>query len=312
MLFLKGDTKVMIVLHQVLIMALLILTGVICFKTGIINKESTNSLSSLVLMVVNPIVIIVSYQAPFEKRLLKGLLWSLILSCISIAVAIIISKIFIHSKDEKASLERFASIYSNCGFMGIPLVNGLYGSEGVFYLTAFLTVFNIMVWTHGVYLMEEKFSKKMIIQALESPAIIATVLGFALFMLRIPLPGMLLKTLRYLEVMNTPLAMIAAGATIAQTNFFKALKNPRPYYICIIKLIIVPVTAGALFYFLPLDDVVIGTNILAAACPAAATGTLFAIRYKKDSFYASELFALTTVLSIITLPIIMMITGKII
>lgn len=159
--------------------------------------------------------------------------------------------------------------------------------------------------------MEEKLNKKMIIQAVKTPAVIATFLGFALFMLKISLPDILLKTLTYLENLNTPLAMLAAGATIAQTNIFKALKNPRLYYICILKLILVPAAACAVFCFLPLDDVVIGTNILSSACPAAATGTLFAIRYKKDSLYAAELFAVTTILSIVTLPLIMNITQKI-
>lgn len=301
----------MIVLNQIIIMALLITAGVICYKCGIIGKEATQSLSSLVLMVVNPIVILVSYQQPFEKRMLKGLLWSLLLALISTVISIVISKVFIRKKSGRLAVERFSCIYSNCAFMGIPLVSALYGSEGVFYLTAFVTVFNLFVWTHGVFLMEEKLNKKMIIQAVKTPAVIATFLGFALFMLKISLPDILLKTLTYLENLNTPLAMLAARATIAQTNIFKALKNPRLYYICILKLILVPAAACAVFCFLPLDDVVIGTNILASACPAAATGTLFAIRYKKDSLYAAELFAVTTILSIVTLPLIMNITQKI-
>ena len=298
----------MVVLSQVIIMALLILTGIICYKLNIINKESTKSLSSLVLMVVNPIVILVSYQVEFDKRLLNGILWSLGLS---IVAAIIISVILIRNKGEKSVLERFAAIYSNCGFMGIPLVRGIYGSEGVLYITTFMAVFNIFVWTHGVYMMEGKVSRKMVLEAVKTPAIVATVLGFALFILRIHIPGLLLTTLEYLDSMNTPLAMIAAGATIAQTNIVKALKKPGLYYVSLIKLIIVPAVVIGMLSFLPVDNVVIGTVILASACPAAATGTLFAIRYKKDSFYAAELFAVTTLLSIITLPVIMTFTQKI-
>lgn len=301
----------MIVLNQVIIMALLILTGVMCYKFKLVNKEATQSLSSLVLMVVNPIVIIVSYQVPFEKRLLKGLLLTLALAVVSTVAAILISMIFIRSKNDRTVLERFSCTYSNCAFMGIPLVNAVYGSEGVFYLTAFVTVFNIFVWTHGVFIMVGKFDRKMILQAVKSPAIIATVVGFALFMLKISLPDILLKTLTYIEVTNTPLAMIAAGATIAQTNIFKALKNLKIYYVCFLKLLLIPAVLAVLLYFMPVDKVVSGTVILATACPAAATGTLFAIRYKKDSLYASELFAMTTVLSIATLPLVMTVTEKI-
>lgn len=300
----------MIVLKQVIIMALLIATGMLCYKLKILNEESTKSLSSLVLMVVNPIVIIVSYQTKFEKRLLKGLLISLILSLLSVVIAILLSRIFIRKSGDKASLEKFSAVYSNCGFMGIPLVNAVYGSEGVFYLTAFVTVFNILVWSHGVFLMEGKFNKKTLIEILKVPAVIATVLGFILFITKITIPGIIFQSLEYLADMNTPLAMLAAGATIAQTNIFEALKIKRLYLVCLLKLILVPAVTGVIFYFLPFDKMVMGTVILASACPTAATGTLFAIRYKKDSCYASELFAITTVLSIATLPVVMTVTEK--
>lgn len=295
----------MIVLNQVVIMALLILTGVICFKTKIINQESAKSLSSLVLMVVNPIIIIVSYQVPYEKKLLKGLLLSLLFSLISTIIAILLSQVFLRKKGKNLSLERFAAIYSNCGFMGIPLVNGVYGAEGVFYLTAYVTIFNILVWTHGVFMMKESFNFKLIVQALKTPAVIATFLGFILFICGITIPKTLFETLSFLSDMNTPLAMLAAGATIAQTNIVKSIKNPRLYIVSVIKLLAVPAATAVILWLLHTDSIVAGTIILASACPAAATGTLFAIRFKKDSLYASELFAVTTLLSIGTLPLVM-------
>lgn len=302
----------MIVLKQVIIMALLILTGVICFKTNIVSKEASKSLSSLVLMVVNPIVIIVSYQVKFNIKLLKGLLLALVFSVISIGTAIVLSHIFIRRKDEKLPLERFACIYSNCGFMGIPLVKGVYGTEGVFYLTAFMTVFNLLVWTHGVFIMQGKFKLKMLAEALKAPAVIATALGFILFVLKISIPATLFETMSFLADMNTPLAMIAAGITIAQTNILKSLRNIRLYLVALISLVAVPAATAGILCFMPVNSIITGTVILASACPAAATGTLFAIRYKKDSLYASELFALTTLLSIATLPVIMGIAEKLI
>ncbi|MBE6845948.1 MAG: AEC family transporter [Ruminococcus sp.] len=302
----------MIVLKQVIIMALLILTGVICYKSKVISKEATKSLSSLVLMVVNPIVIIVSYQVVFDSKLLKGLLIAVAFSVISMAAAIVLSHIFLRKKGECLPLERFSCIYSNCGFMGIPLVKGVYGAEGVFYLTAFVTVFNILVWTHGVFMMKGSFKPKMIVRAMKTPAVIATVVGFLLFILKISVPETIFKTLSFLADMNTPLAMIAAGVTIAQTNILKSLKNIRLYQVSFVSLILVPAATAAIICLFPVESVVKGTVILASACPAAATGTLFAIKFKKDSFYASELFAVTTLLSIATLPVIMSVAQKLI
>ncbi len=302
----------MTVLNQAVIMALLIITGVLCYNIKIITKESAKSLSSLVLMVVNPLILVVSYQIPYKKELLNGLLWTLGLSFASIIIAIILSYIFIRKKRENLPIERFSAVYSNCAFMGVPLVNGIYGNEGVFYLTAFVTVFNILVWTHGVFLMKGKFKIKMIAEAFRTPAIIAAVIAFLLFIFKIKIPETPLKAMNYIADMNTPLAMIAAGAYIAQTNVFKALKNYRLYLTGAVKLIAVPLAAALLFSLLPINKIVTGTAVLASACPTAVTCTLFAIRFKKDALYASEIFAVTTLMSIIILPLIMAITEKII
>lgn len=302
----------MTVLKQVIIMAMLIMTGVLCYKIKIITKESTKSLSSLVLMVVNPLILIVSYQISYKKELFNGLLWMLGLSFVSIFIAIILSHVFIRKKGERLPIERFSAVYSNCAFMGIPLVNGIYGTEGVFYLTAFVTVFNILVWTHGVFLIKGKFNIKMITDAIKTPAIIAAVIGFLLFILKIKIPETPLKAMNYIADMNTPLAMLAAGASIAQTNILRALKNYRLYLTGAVKLIAVPLAAALIFSLLPLNKIVAGTAVLASACPTAATCTLFAIKFKKDAIYASEIFAVTTIMSVIILPLIMTITEKII
>ena len=131
-----------IIFKQEVIMLLLIIVGILCFKGGIITASGRKDMSSLVLSVVNPIVILLAYQKEFEMRLLRGLVTSLVLSAIAFAVAILVSNLLIRQKDgRETDIERFSAIYSNCGFMGIPLVNALFGSEGVFYLTAFLTMF---------------------------------------------------------------------------------------------------------------------------------------------------------------------------
>ena len=122
------------------------IVGSICYKIKLINKEMNKYLSDLVLMLVNPLVIFLSYQREFEDTLLQGLLISLLLATITHVLAIIIAKRIIRKKDkpEDGVLERFAVIYSNCGFIGIPLVNGIFGSEGVFYITAYMTIFNLL------------------------------------------------------------------------------------------------------------------------------------------------------------------------
>ena len=298
--------------NQIMIMFFIIIVGVICYKTKLIDKDANKKLADLVLMVVNPLVIFISYQREFDKELLKGLLISLLLALITHIFGILITLLLLRSRQhEKVVLERFAVVYSNCGFIGIPLVNGIFGSEGVFYLTAYMTIFNLVVWTHGAITVSGKTDKKSIIKALLSPSVIATVSGFVLFVLGILIPKPIYEAVNYIAGMNTPMAMLVAGATIAQTDIKKLIMKVRIYYVALLKLIVLPIAVLLIFSMFNISRIVLLTLVLAAACPTAATINLFALRFGKDYKYASEMFAVTTILCSITIPIVMIIANYI-
>lgn len=297
----------MAVLSQVAVMMILILAGMLCYRLRLLPKEVNKSLSNLVLLVASPAVILVSYQKPFDAALLAGLGWSFLLAAICFAAAVLLPVLLLRGgrSREALAVERFSATYSNCAFMGVPLIQGVYGQEGVFYLTAFLTCFNLLVWTHGVMVMKGEMTRSSALKVLRSPAILATVLGFVLFLCNVTIPAVPMQALTAVANLNTPLAMFVAGATIAQTNLLAALKKPRIYYLCFLKLLVIPGVCMAILRLLPVDSMAAGVNLLAVACPTAATGTLFAIEYGKDSGYASEIFALTTLFSLATLPLVM-------
>ncbi|MEG1848802.1 MAG: AEC family transporter [Lachnospiraceae bacterium] len=296
--------------NQVGIMFLIILTGIFCKKKNIINEEANRKLSDFILLIVNPLLIVNAYQRDFDMKHLTGLAISIGLAIITHIVFIVIATLSIRSasgkkENKEVAIERFSCIYSNCGFMGIPLVNGLFGMEGVFYLTAYMTVFNIFIWTEGVYLMVGRMNRKMLVKTLSAPAIIATAVGFLCFLFQIRLEGIFKEALTYIASMNTPLAMIVAGGVIAGINWKEMLLRKRHYLVSSVKLLLVPMLLLFLYSALPIDRTILGTTIIAAACPSAVTGTLFAIRYQKNAGYASEIFAITTLLSAITIPFIM-------
>jgi predicted permease len=151
-----------------------------------------------------------------------------------------------------------------------------------------------------------KNDKKAIIKSILSPGVIATLLGFLLFICRLMLPGTLVKALTYIGDMNTPMAMLVAGVTVAQTDFIKLFRKIRIYYLAFIKLIMIPVLMLLLFSLFPIPQTVLFTSILACACPTGAMVNLFSIKYEKNYFYASEIFALTTILSLFTIPLVML------
>lgn len=296
-----------IILQQAFIMLVLILIGAGCFRFRLLSQSTVSEISRLVLTVVNPIVILLAYQRELKAELAVNLGWTFLLSVLSYAAAMLISYLAIPDKEgRETAIERFSCIYSNCGFMGIPLVQAMFELEGVFYLTAFITIFNILAWTHGVMQISGQHSLHSLKKVLRSPAIIAIALGMFLFFTQLRLPELLTQPLAMVGELNTPLAMFVAGATIAQTNLPAVLKKPRVFYLCALRLLIIPAAALLLFLCTPFDSIIEMTVLAATAAPSAAMCTMQCINYQKNAAYASEIFAMSTLLSILTMPLCMM------
>lgn len=301
----------MTILRQTIIMLLLILCGVLCSKTKIISKESNKDLSKFLTQIINPVVIFMSYQTDYKPELVKNLLLTFLLSAIAFAVFISCCYIFVRRKEgREVEIERFSSVYSNCGFMGIPLVTALFGSEGVFYLAAFITMFNLIAWTQGMIMLTGERDMKQAVKVLYSPTVISIVLGIICFFLHIRIPEMSAKAMNMLKEVNTPIAMIVAGVTMADTNIPALLRKKRVYYVCFLKLLLFPAMLAVVLSLIQysIDEKVLLTVIVAAAAPPAALCTLQCVRFGKNSLFASEIFTFGTVLSLATLPLIVQLT----
>lgn len=293
------------ILNQAVIMLFLIFVGIGCFKANIISENGSKELSKLVLTIVNPVVIFMAYQTEFRPELIKGFISSLILSVVAYIIAMVVAYLIIRRKqDRETDIERFSCIYSNCAFMGIPLIQSILGYEGVFYLTAFVTVFNILVWTHGVIQISGVKSMKSVVKAFTSPSLISVAAGLVCFLLKFRLPEMISETLEFIGAMNTPLAMIVAGATIARTDIINALKNKRIYYVTFITLIVIPLLTCGVFRMFTMSESAELSVLVAMSAPAAAMCTMQCLNYGRNSLYASEIFAVTTLISTLTMPLI--------
>ena len=293
-----------IIVNQILKMLLLLLLGCLCFRMKLVDEAGSKVLANLLLMVVNPMLAIVSLQTEYSAHLAQGLLVAYLLAFLTHLVAAILSTVLIRTTgNPDCGIDRFASMYSNCGFIGIPLVQSILGNEGVLYLTAYMTVFNFFSWTHGVMIMTGTVSLKELKKGLLSPMIFASILGVVFFFGRIHIPDLLLDSMNYVAGMNTPLAMLIAGISVAQTDLLSMLRNRKLYLISASKLLIMPALLLLVLTLIPVDPMVSCTMLVAAACPVAATGTAFALRFHKNALYASELYAFTTIASLVTIPL---------
>ena len=294
----------LIITNQIFKMLLLMLVGYFCYRMKLIDQQGNKSLANLLLMVVNPVLAIMALQADYSPHLVSGLLTAFVLAVLTHFLAIGLSKAAVRrTGNQDYSIERFSCIYANCGFMGIPLVQSILGGEGVLYITAYMTVFNIFSWTHGVALMTGKAGWKDLKKGLLSPMILASGLGLILFFTQIRFPAVVADTLNYISGMNTPLAMLIAGISVAQTDLLSTLRNRKIYLICTVKLLLIPAITLCLLAVIRINATVACTVLIAAACPSAATCTAFSLRFQKNYRYASEIYAVTTVCSLATIPL---------
>ncbi len=296
------------VAYQVVIMLLLIIVGYFCYKKALLTDEGVKNLSTLLLMVVTPCILIDAYQRDFEMALVKQFLIAAGVSLLIHAMAIVGAELVFRKEKNpgNAKIQKFAMIYSNCGFMGIPLLNAALGSEGVFIGSAYLAVFNILYWTHGVYLYTG--DKKILLskKAVLNPGVLGMAAGLLLFFFQIRLPGVIGTAVASIADVNTPIAMLVIGTFLAKNDLFKALKNGKVYIVSALRLIAVPLVVVLVLKLLHVDEFTATAILLPAAAPAATVGSLFAIRYKLDPVYASQIISISTVLSILTIPFIAM------
>lgn len=294
--------------NKILSMFLLILVGVMCYKTKLIKRETNAALSQILLLIITPLMIFTSYQREFNMEQLKGLVITIGLAAAVHILGIVFAAVLIRKKaNPDFEVETMSAIYSNCGFMGLPLVYGIFGSDGVFYMTAYITVFNVFLWTHGVVLMTGKQSLKATAKALVTPSTIAIAVGLICYIGQLRLPAIVAEPMTMIADMNTPVAMLVSGVSLASSNLLSMLKKKRVYYICFLKHLLIPLAASLLMKRLPFDEIIITTVVLAACCPVGSTTTLFALRYKKNDIYSAELFGVSTVLSIVTIPVTMIV-----
>lgn len=294
------------VLQQVGVMFVLIGVGAASYKLKLMDVPTSARLSSFLMFIVNPIVVINAYTMKFEPQLAKNLGIAFVLAIISHIIAIVIGYIFIHDKKgEKgsAAIERFSAIYTNCGFMALPLMNALFGAEGVFYASAYMTVFNLLSWTHGYVMISGKLDKRIIKKAFFSPVVISVFVGLFIFFLQIPMSTILGDSIKHMASLNTPLAMLVTGITLASSGFLKAFTTKRYYYVVLVGNVIFPLITAALYVFLPVQSDIVMVNLIAVACPSAVSTLLFANDLKKDVKQASNILALSSVVCVLTIPL---------
>lgn len=303
----------LLVLQRLTTMTILAIMGFLFAKAVKVDEGQQKFLSKLLLYFINTSMIINSFNIDFSLQKLKE--FGLVVA-ISIAVHVVMILVllpFTQSKDEKAAglnaVERLAGVFTNCGFIGIPLIRGVFGDEGIFYLMGYVVVFNVLVWTYGMKQMSGSISIKKIVT---NPVIIACAIGLVIFILPFKLPKFISEPLSMVADMNTAMAMVLIGVLFANFHYdrrftFRLIKlSLLRLVICPLASVLVLFVIYKLFNLAGLQSqnlrLVLFVTLIGASCPSATSVPSMACLFDKDTSYASLCISITSLLCIMTIP----------
>lgn len=296
--------------QQVAILYLIVAVGFLADKCKVFTEPTARRCTDLVFYVVTPAKILesffsLSYSPETAKRLFIALGCGFVLH----AVAALISTVAFRWKcpADRACIFKYACAYGNCGYMGLPLTEAVAGQEGVIYCSAVIIAFQVFTFTHGVYLMNlgktdaaAKFDPKKLVL---NPGVLSVAVGLPIYLLSPALPRIVTAPVGYIAALNTPLAMLIFGTYIANTNFKTIFKELRMLEVGAIKLFLLPASMLAGMKLCGLSGALLTAITVCASAPSANNTVMFAAKYDRNAGLASQVVAVISILSILTMPL---------
>ena len=297
---------VFIVLRQIVIMFVYMAIGGLLFQKGLITKEGSKSLANLLLYVVLPCVVVKSFCVARTPERTSGLLVSFLAALGILLLAMAVS----HLLFQKNPIDDFGAAFSNAGFMGFPLVAAVQGSEAIFYAAGFVALLNALQWTYGQSLLSGDPSYRSPKAILKNPLVLSLLLGILIFCFEIPMPAIASDLLAALSAQNAPLAMVILGVYLAQTDPKTLFNDPHLYVVAAARLVLIPLLTIRVLKLLPAEYAAIATTlVIVAAAPIGSNVAVYAQKLGKDYAYAVRGVCLSTLLSAITMPLLMLLVG---
>lgn len=279
-------------------------SGFFLAKAKVFTMNTATVLTDLLVYLTNPLAIATSYLSQeFDAGHSMGLLAALGLSAFVLILMNVLAKAAVKKGTPNWEINRTAPVYTNVGYVGLPLITAVLGQEGAFFLTSFIAVNTFLIFTHGQNLFTGDFSKKSVIKCLVSPNIVAIYAGLFLYVTQIKVPELVLVPMEQIAGCNACLAMLVSGITIAYSKMGDALKRPWVYAAAAVKLLLMPLLLMPFALLFELPQEVFLAALIGAACPAAAFVPIFALMERKDTGYAYAIFTVSTLGCIATVPL---------
>ncbi len=320
-------TSFLAVSEKVGLLFIIIALGFLCQRIKLLTEEANKCMADIVMYFVTPCVIINAFSATLYPReellgILKNIaLVALIAVAVHVVMILAVTLVFRFKDEGKKRLMRFAAVFSNAGFIALPLAQALIDTpeshEGALYAAVYLAVFNIALWTWGYADMSGESAGSWKKIAL-NPGIIGVVVGLVFFTsplyvtvggeAGLRLPSVPADAISALSALNLPLPMLMVGFYLGKADLIAAFRDGWSYFCIALRLLVFPLAALGVLYLCGVRGNVLLVSVIGACAPVGATATIFAAKFGRDTELSVRLVSLSTVLSLLTMPLIVGLT----
>lgn len=277
------------------------LFGFMLVRIKILDMVGSQQIANMTTKFVIPIVLLMSFQQPYDPAQLSLLLFTFIGSILLMITRIIFAKLLIRNSSK---IDQFAVVFSNTALVGIPIIFPLLGYQGIFYLSMYIVVSSIFQFTYGIWILSEGKQTVTIRQALFNPASIGAFIGLGLYLLQIQLPSVLYNGLDKIADTSSPLGMILLGGYLARSRLKEIFMVKNNYWTVMVRLVITPLIGLIIIWLLPIQNQSVLLVLSIANCtPTAVNTALFSQLYGGDYEYGARLVVLASLFAMITMPI---------
>jgi malate permease and related proteins len=305
----------MLIVEKLLIFFLLMMTGWLLVKVGMLDEHASRKISAIVVNVANPALIISSAfntDAVLQSKLLLTAGIAVALFAVMLGVAAFIPRL-LRVQGQAADAYSLMTVFSNIGFMGLPLLSALYGSAALLYGSVFLIPYNLLIYTYGEGLMRRSGkaggSRKFSLRKVLNPGVIASIVAVILYLTGTTLPDVIAAPIGYLSNLTAPLSMMVIGASLVGVKVKEFYTDKRMLLFAVLKLIVFPAAACLLLRLVLDDAMLLGVCAVMLAAPVGSMTAMIAQEFGGAYKLVSRGVALTTILCVATIPLVFAIAG---
>lgn len=295
-----------IVSEQVISLFIILIIGYLASSFGFLSEKTATGMGKLMVYVTNPLLIFMAFQQGVDKGQ-WGVMTTIIgiSALIHIAVTVLSLFLFRNKHPGEAGALRFSLIFSNCGYMGYPLLRAAFPVNGMFYGACYVLFFTIYMWTVGVFMLSRGKKSAGLKKAILNPGVIAAVLGLVFCLLGIKLPGVLSGAINSTAEMTFPLAMLVLGNMLRNAPLGKIIGNTGAYLVSVIKLLVLPLAVLLICGIFNVSEGNAYIAIIMAATPCATKAPILAGTYGSDRNSALACTAITSLACVATIPLVL-------